>query len=321
MISKVTVSLDDVKQKVNNRQVYIWGARHDGIGIYCALKRNDIPVEGFLDNNDMLDGKKVLGLTIQTPGSFFQNQQSQIPPFIFVASSYFADEIVEECQSYGLKHKKDYLTTQEIQNINYQIDHSGACNLRCISCARGNYPHHPPVGFTSAVTYEKVIKKILREDPFTGVLRLYDWGEPLLNPALPEIIRITNEHEVLSIISSNLCINKNLEETIKSRPTWFRVSISGWGKDYEITHTGGKWDNLYQNMYQLSALRNRYHPEMEVEVFFHIYNHNQTDFDRIREFCEMLNFIPRYTHAYLFPMDNVEAVIDGKSLNPAINRT
>lgn len=67
MISNITVSLDDIKQKVSNRPVYIWGARHDGLGIYCALKRNDIPIEGFLDNNAMLDGKKVLGLTVQNP--------------------------------------------------------------------------------------------------------------------------------------------------------------------------------------------------------------------------------------------------------------
>lgn len=321
MISNITISLDDIKQKVSNRPVYIWGARHDGLGIYCALKRNNVPIEGFLDSNAMLAGKKVLGLSIQTPIYFFQNRQPSISPFIFIASSYFADEIVEECQSYGLKHNKDFLTTQELQNFNYQIDHSGACNLHCISCARGNLHHHPPVGYTSAATYKKVIQKILRDDPFTGVLRLYDWGEPLLNPDLPEIVRITNEHNVLSIISSNLCINKNLEEVVKARPTWFRVSISGWEENYEITHTGGKWDTLYRNMHQLSVFREKHYPEMEVEVFFHIYNHNQDDFDRICELCEKLDFIPRYTHAYLFPMDSVEAVIDGKPLNPAIRRT
>jgi len=321
MISKPEITADSVKKMINGRAVYIWGARHDGLGIHCALKRIGLKVDGFLDNNRMLEGKSILGAPIQHPEKFFTEPTLAKEPFVFVASAYFADEIVEECQGYGLQKGESFITTQDLQCFNWQIDTSGACNLRCISCARGNFPDHHPAGFMSANVYGKVIKKILEEDPFTGVFRIYDWGEPLLTPELPEIIEITNDHDVLSVISSNLCINNNLERVIRACPTWFRVSLSGWGDNYEITHTGGKWEVLYKNMHQLSELRSKYSPDMEVEVFFHIYKHNRSDFDKIRQLCEDLGFTPRYTHAYLFSLDSVEAVLDGKPLNAAITTT
>ena len=37
--------------------------------------------------------------------------------------------------------------------------------------------------------FDQILAKILREDPLVGAVALYNFGEPLLNPKLPEIIR------------------------------------------------------------------------------------------------------------------------------------
>ena len=68
---------------------------------------------------------------------------------------------------------------------------------------------------------------------------MYIWGEPLLNPELPEIIKINKNLGIASGISSNLNAGKHLEDVIKASPAQIRVSVSGYGeKYYEITHKG-----------------------------------------------------------------------------------
>ncbi len=195
------------------------------------------------------------------------------------------------------------------------------CNLKCISCPRGNWPRHRKPGFMSARTYESLADKIIRDDPWTGIITLYNWGEPLLNPALPDIIRITRDKGLLSAISSNLAMTKDFENVVMAGPDWFRISNSGWGENYETTHTGGRWDIFLANCRKLSEYRQLHSPEMIIEFFFHIYEHNRQDFAKIQALCNELGFILRYRHAALAPLDNIELVIDGKPLTDAAAQT
>jgi uncharacterized radical SAM superfamily Fe-S cluster-containing enzyme len=45
----------------------------------------------------------------------------------------------------------------------------------------------------SHATFRELSHKIVREDPFAASVQLYQWGEPLLNRDLPEIIGIAHE--------------------------------------------------------------------------------------------------------------------------------
>ncbi len=307
---------DELKQTIGSRKLYFWGARHDGYGMCRVFERLELSVDGFIDSSPSLQGGKVMGYPVFMPDEFFQAERD--PYYIVITSAFYADEIAEECRIKGLEQDRDFISFTQIQLFDYQIDVSGSCNLRCISCPRGNFPEQPSVGFMAPRVYRKVVEKILAEDPFTGIITLYNWGEPLLHPKLPEIVAITGEYDLLSAISSNLSIEKDFSNTIKSRPTWFRVSLSGWGENYEITHTGGKWDTVHTNMLRLKEWQEKYHPEMIVEVFFHIYKHNNNDdFLKLKEFCDHLNFTLRYRHAALAPLDNIEAVIDKRELSSA----
>jgi MoaA/NifB/PqqE/SkfB family radical SAM enzyme len=154
-----------------------------------------------------------------------------------------------------------------------------------------------------------------------GAVALYNWGEPLLNPELPDIIEICNSKGINAAISSNLSFKKDFADTIKAKPTWFRVSTSGYGPSYEVTHTGGKWDLLLENMYKLRNLREQYHPEMIVDVFYHIYKDRSEDYKKMAELCAKLNFTLRVRHAALAPLDNIESIIKGRQVNDAIKKT
>jgi MoaA/NifB/PqqE/SkfB family radical SAM enzyme len=311
---------ENLRKLIGGRDIYIWGARHEGYAARLALTRHDIQAVGYIDSSPSLAGTSAFGLSITNPRVFFAGTPTQ-KAFIIVASGFFADEISESCLAEGWRKNVDFVVYGESRRFNYQVDIAGMCNLRCISCPRGNWPRHRKPGFMSAKTYERLVDKILREDPWTAIITLYNWGEPLLNAALPDIINITRKKGLLSAVSSNLAMTKDFENVVKAGPDWFRISNSGWGENYETTHTGGRWNVFYDNCRKLSEYRQHHSPEMIIEFFFHIYEHNRQDFSKIQSLCNELGFILRYRHAALAPLDNIELVVDGKPLTDAAAQT
>jgi MoaA/NifB/PqqE/SkfB family radical SAM enzyme len=320
MVTNNLQNPDNPKKLIGERNVYIWGARHEGYATRLALTRHDIHTTGYIDSSPSLAGTSAFGLSVTNPSIFFAEESPQ-KAFIIVASGFFADEISDSCLAEGWRKNTDFIVYGELRRFNYQVDVTGMCNLRCISCPRGNWPRHREPGFMSAKTYESLVDKILRDDPWTGIITLYNWGEPLLNPALPDIINITREKGLLSAVSSNLAMTKDFENVVKAGPDWFRISNSGWGSNYETTHTGAHWDIFHANCRKLSEYRQRYSQDMIIEFFFHIYEHNRQDFAKIQSLCNELGFILRYRHAALAPLDNIEFVIDGKPLTDAAIET
>lgn len=312
-------SPEALKTIIGDRDLYFWGARH-GYGMCRVFRRLGFAPVGFIDSSLSLVGQTVLGYPILLPGQVLEQPGKR--PFIVITSSFFADEIAEHCRTAGFAEGEDFIPFTRIQRFDYQVDISGVCNLRCISCPRGNMPKQPLAGFMSAENFNKVLDKIVAEDPFTGVVTLYNWGEPLLNPELPEILKRCNERGILAAISSNLNIHTDFKDVIRQKPMWFRVSVSGFEESYAVTHTGGDWELLVRNMKLLKQYREVYHPDMIVEVFYHIYRHNNTDdFQKMKEFCTALGFTFRYRHAALAPLDNIAAVMQGEAISAEASKT
>jgi len=320
MIDKPFISPEHLRTIIGGRAIYIWGARHEGYATATVLNRNGFTAAGFIDSSLSLQGTSALGLAIMLPSEFFASHNSA-SAFLIISSGFYADEIAEQCITAGLTKQKDFLVYGEMRKFNYQVDISGICNLHCISCPRGNADEHRPAGFMTSKVYEQVIQKIVAEDPYTGIITLYNWGEPLLNKQLAEIVRITNQYGLQSAISSNLSLTVDFEPVIMAKPTWFRISNSGWGANYEITHTGGKWDLFLANCKKLSAYKKKHHPEMLVEFFFHIYEHNRDDYPKLKELCDELGFTLRYRHAALAPLDNIAKVFRKEPVSIAADKT
>ena len=88
-------------------------------------------------------------------------------------------------------------------------------------------------------SFKQVVDKIRREDAFVGNIQLYQWGEPTLNRHLPDMIRYAREVGMLCTVSSNLNHPADFRALMASRPECLRISVSGTGERYAITHTGG----------------------------------------------------------------------------------
>ncbi len=153
-------------------------------------------------------------------------------------------------------------------------------------------------------TYQAVLDKLSSEYPFLSDVQLYSWGEPLLNRELPDIISYTNQKGIASAVSSNLSLKADLENVIKAQPTWFRISLSGFGQEmYAKVHRGGNWSLVQKNMLQLAELRTRFAPSVFVEVNYHLYKHNQAGVEPMQRFCHKLGFAFHPNYAFLDPLD------------------
>jgi MoaA/NifB/PqqE/SkfB family radical SAM enzyme len=315
------ITVEELRQICSNKKVFIWGAMIVGQGVCRSLERNGISVESFLDKSPSLQGRKALGYSIHKPDDAFECVRAG-DGIIITGSGHNSPEIAGLCEQEGFQKGNDYILCEDLNDIDPSVDVAGMCNLKCISCPRGNEKQQPSAGFMSASTYKKVLEKLIREIPLLGSIQLYTWGEPLLNPELPEIVAVTREAKVLSAISSNLNYAKNLQAVVAARPDWFKISCSGWAENYERTHTGGKWKVFLSNLQKLASFRDTLHPEMQIILNYHLYKHNTgEDYRRIESLCKNLSLIFIPNHAYLYPLDSVMDFVDGKELSPEAKKT
>lgn len=308
---------DAIWEKLSDRELYVWGAGQQGRGIVPLLDRKGFVVKGFIDSSSQMQGQTLSGYPILAPASALFVENNRTKPLVIIASFFFEDDIRKECLALGLDKDSDIISYKSLKPFDYAVDISGGCNLRCISCPRASRKErHPPVGFMSPETFELVLEKILREDPFVGSLQLYQWGEPLLNPQLSEILRIANKHGIQCAISSNLNISCDLAPVIEAGPAWFRISVSGAGEEYEHTHTGANWKTVVAKMEELARLRSTLRPEMKAELYYHLYKHNQGEsLNQVKELCDRLGVEFHPVWAYLISLDDVLEHLEGKGLS------
>jgi len=93
--------------------------------------------------------------------------------------------------------------------VNMFIDPAfNRCNLKCPHCATGQgvkINDNPP-GFLTLSTLRDVCSKSLKE--FKGKIRLFNWGEGLLNPEIGEIVKFLKENtKARIVVASNFSFN------------------------------------------------------------------------------------------------------------------
>jgi len=158
------------------------------------------------------------------------------------------------------------------------VEAVGSCNLSCPACGNGHMPRSArPQGLLTAELLERVLDKVLAETPAGSVPRvhLFNWGEPLLHPELPDLVARVKRRGLPCRLSSNLVRPRDLEAVVGARPDWLRVSVSGFRQEvYGRSHRGGDVERVKENLRRLRALIDVGGAPLAVEVNYHVYRHN-----------------------------------------------
>lgn len=285
-------SINDARQLFGDRKLYIWGAGQKGRGFWQALNRCGFVVEAFIDSSKEMLAKSFMGIKTISPDAFFSRPRAREDSFVLTASVDIKNRVMfEELERQGFRKGVSYENIQTLSPFYPTIEVTGLCNLRCSGCIRSDKDMIETGKYMSYVNYELIITKLVDEIPFLYLVDLYVYGEPVLNKDLPKIINLNNKLGLASGLSTNLNSIRHIKAILDEYPVLIRVSLSGASSaTYDITHTGGRWNRVSENLQILATLIEERGHQTIVEIYFHIYKHNQHEINMIKNMCVKYRF-------------------------------
>jgi MoaA/NifB/PqqE/SkfB family radical SAM enzyme len=181
------------------------------------------------------------------------------------------------------------------------IDPSNVCQLRCPGCHTGldnerrrrkakKLDHsRAPVRLKGGV-----LDSIL--DDCGDILfycHFYNWGEPLLNEALPDYIRSASDRGIYTKVDTNLslkCSDQKLEQLLLSGIDEIAVSLDGFSQEtYQKYRVNGRFDLALGNLTRLVDLRQRLGVDTKLIWNMLIFAYNEHELSDVAAFCSERN--------------------------------
>lgn len=297
--------------------VLIWGARMTGLGLVRFCRSHQLDVYGFIDSDPAFANQTISGLPCHPPAALPGLCASEPRLKVIVAASTKEAEISQALQALGFA-ASDIINYSAYCDLFYTIDVTGTCNLRCLSCPHGAEIEDKSLqGQMSLETFVQVVDKIVAENDLVTHISLYSWGEPFLNPALPEMIRVLHQRGIAAALSSNLSIKNEtlLRKAIQQDPEYLKVSLSGFYPEaYNDTHQGGDIHLVRSNLLRLRYYLDKFSLNTVVEVNYHLYNNNNgRNLQKMQELCDELGFFLSKTFALVMPLERVIDKLEGRA--------
>ncbi|MDR0663492.1 MAG: radical SAM protein [Spirochaetaceae bacterium] len=307
------LSIAELRNLIQGRPVYIWGASFLGICLGRMFTRNGFNVRAFLDKNPAIDTAG--GVEVLRPAHISNIKKEGAFVLCTVISQNKA--LMRECIEAGLEKGRDFLTYTSIPRQQPVIEVSGVCNSVCSVCTKDGAGKK----YMSAALYKKTLDKLTAECPLILSVDLSSfWREPLVNPDIAEII--TNSG-VPCRLTTSLQEDRYLEDVVRAAPAQIQVIAGGYENTYEQNRTGGgDWRTFLSNLYKLREYREKYASTTDIIILYILYRNNGgDDFDKMKSLCASLGFKTVPDAGYLTPYDNFLDVCEGRRLAPAVQKT
>lgn len=294
--------------------IMIWGARMTGLGLVRLCRTHGVAIRGFIDSDPAFSGQRIAGLPCHQPTELPALRAQHPGLKIVVAASTKEDEINRLLLAHGFP-ADNFINYSRYCDLFYTVDVMGTCNLKCLSCAHGAGGEKYARGLMTLDTYRQVIDKIIAENDLVTHISLYSWGEPFLNPALPDMVAYLHRHGIAAALSSNLSIKNEplLHKVIQQNPAYLKVSLSGYyPAAYNDTHSGGDIYLVRSNLLRLRHYIDKYRLDTVVDVNYHLYNNNNgRNLQKMRELCAELGFFLSTSFALVMPLERVIEKLEG----------
>jgi len=141
--------------------------------------------------------------------------------------------------------------------------------------------------------WKKIVNKFLDENVKVDFFAIGNWGEPLLNPLLPDIIRYAKKklNPKRIRVNTNLNCLKDPIDLLKSGVTEVNVSCSGMTQEtYSKNHIGGNIKTVLNNILKLVKIKKELKLDnARLELCFHDYIYNKKEGELAKQFCEKHN--------------------------------
>ncbi len=176
--------------------------------------------------------------------------------------------------------------------IHMQIEITSRCNLHCPVCPCGMDILHRDTDSMDMELFKQLISEV---GPYLLGTCLWGWGEPLLNPQFPEMVRLTNSYGPVTVLSTNgQCLNnpRVLEGLISEPPTYLIVAIDGLTDETNSKYrVGAKLAPIMEGVAKLNELkRQRNQPFPIMHMRYIVMKHNQHELPEVQPFATSNQF-------------------------------
>lgn len=167
-----------------------------------------------------------------------------------------------------LEKRRRTISTQAMPYVAV-IDVTNTCNLRCPGCPSGAGVYGRPKTMLDLGRLARFLDETGR---YLLLASLYNWGETLLHPQAPEIVKMVHERRIFTSISTNLNIRNldRLNAICDAGLDYLIISADGaTPESYRKYRVGGDFELVLSNIkhvaeYRRSKMRSR--PILEWQV-------------------------------------------------------
>lgn len=177
------------------------------------------------------------------------------------------------------------------------LEPSDVCQLRCPTCATGIENEAKRAGKKFIVRRQRtklgldLYDALLEEmGEYLFHLTLFNWGEPLINRNLPEIIRRAKALEIQTEINTNLSLHLSdeyIEDLLSAGLDYLYASIDGFSQEvYEIHRVGGNMELIKKNLERFASTRDRLGLDTDISYNFLVFSHNEHEVSAAESYCK-----------------------------------
>ncbi len=202
-----------------------------------------------------------------------------------------------------------------------QIEPTTFCNLACPLCPVSENKLNRERRHMSLKEFQAIVDDM---QEYLLLLILWDWGEPLMNPDLPEMIRYASDRDIKTVTSTNahfLTDTAYVERILRSGLSTLIIAIDSLKPDrYKVYRKGGDLRKAIQGLEKLIEIKKKVKSKTLLNLRMVIMKSNEQELPAMRDFARKLK-IDKFTVKTVNPSCGSNAMDDEfLPLNPAYRR-
>jgi len=205
---------------------------------------------------------------------------------LFTKKTYLSKKIINILLNGGeTSLKKDYLTSYPYSLV---LDPTNICNLKCPLCPTWQDINARPKGRMDIHTFRKILDEI---GPYLFTINLCNWGEPFLNPDLPQMIEYAKRFNIIVGLSTNLnhLPDDAAEKTINAGVDIIVMSLDGITQGTYLKYRqGGDLQKVFANIEKLNYYKNKAGKKPLLIWQFLVNKYNETELENAKEIAKKM---------------------------------
>lgn len=176
--------------------------------------------------------------------------------------------------------------------LHMQFELTNFCNLKCPVCPTGLGMLNRKPQVMDVDLLQRVIEEV---GPYLLTASLWGWGEPLLHPHLPEILKAIARYPIATFLSTNgqnLDDDRMIESLINYPPTYLIVALDGLTDETNSQYrVGAKLAPVLAGVQRLADIKKQRGLESPIlHMRSIVMKHNQHELSHLQGFAEQYGF-------------------------------